>query len=64
MREQMAPQIKMMKEQMAGLDPATRKMLEQRMGGMARNDGWCKAMLKKKCLSLNLRCKVVKQLPV
>ena len=35
MREQMAPQIKMMKEQMAGLDPATRKMLEQRMGGMA-----------------------------
>lgn len=34
MRKQMAPQIKMMKEQMANMDPATRKMLEERMGGM------------------------------
>lgn len=34
LRKQMAPQIKMMKEQMAKMDPATRKMLEERMGGM------------------------------
>ena len=35
MRKQMAPQIKMMKEQLANMDPATRKMIEERMGGMS-----------------------------
>lgn len=39
MREQMAPQLQMMKEQMAGMDPATRKMLEERMGGLMPGSG-------------------------
>ncbi len=34
MRRKMAPQLKMMKEQLANMDPQTRKMIEQRMGGM------------------------------
>lgn len=34
LKKQMAPQLKMMKEQMENMDPATRKMLEKRMGSM------------------------------
>jgi len=34
MRRKMAPQLKMMKEQLVNVDPQTRKMIEQRMAGM------------------------------